>query len=175
MKWHQQVLPTENTDIQPSHKSQLNDKENKTELRELSTHYILQQVASNQHDNITLIDYFSLAYNIPTPEYFELRELSTHYILHQVANNQHDNITLNIYYFSLTYIQHSHTRMLLDQRCDDKETLLNVISELYEEFIVPKRTEWVLLEGDQATYQRLQCIKAEYGSMDGPFSKKNLP
>ena len=78
-------------------------------------------MASNQHDNLTLI---SLAYNIPTPE------------------------CSNIIYLKI-----------LDQRCDDKETLLNVISELYEEFIVPKNTEWVLLEGDQATYQ---CFKAEY-------------
>ena len=48
--------------------------------------------------------------------------------------------------------------------------MLNVISERCEEFIVPKKTEWVQLESDQATYQSLQCIKAEYGK-DGPFSK----
>ena len=29
---------------------------------------------------------------------------------------------------------------------------------------MPKKKEWVLLEGDQATYERLQCIKAEYGN-----------
>ena len=72
-----------------------------------------------------------------------------------MANNQHDNITL-IYLFQ-SDLQHSHTKMfhyykkVLDQRCDDKETLLIIISELYEEFIVPKKTEWVLLESDQAT------------------------
>ena len=50
------------------------------------------------------------------------------------------------------------------QRCDEKETLLTIINDLYEEFIVPKKKEWILLEGDQATYARLQCIKAEYGN-----------
>ena len=29
---------------------------------------------------------------------------------------------------------------------------------------MPGKKEWVLLEGDQATYERLQSIKAEYGN-----------
>ena len=29
---------------------------------------------------------------------------------------------------------------------------------------MPKKKECVLLEGNQATYERLQCIKAEYGN-----------
>ena len=53
---------------------------------------------------------------------------------------------------------------MLDQRCDDKQTLLKVISDVYEEFIVSKKKRWIVLEGDQATYERLQCIKAEYGN-----------
>lgn len=50
---------------------------------------------------------------------------------------------------------------VLDERCDDNLTLLSVINELYNEFIVTKKQSTVLLEGDQATYERL---KAEYGS-----------
>ena len=48
--------------------------------------------------------------------------------------------------------QSSNTRILkgLDQRCDDKQTLLTIISDLYEEFLVPGKKEWVLLEGDKA-------------------------
>ena len=53
--------------------------------------------------------------------------------------------------------------MVLDQRCDDKETLLNVISELHTEFISSKKKMYLLLEGDQVTYERLQSIKKEYG------------
>lgn len=41
---------------------------------------------------------------------------------------------------------------------------LVVINDLYTEFIVTKKQTMVLLEGDQATYERLQSLKAEYGS-----------
>jgi len=49
---------------------------------------------------------------------------------------------------------------VLDQRCDDKQTLLKVISDVQEEFILSKKKKWILLE-DLATYEGLQCIKAE--------------
>lgn len=45
---------------------------------------------------------------------------------------------------------------VLQQRCDDKETLLN---DVFTEFI---RTGKKIIEGDQATYERLQSIKREY-------------
>jgi hypothetical protein len=35
------------------------------------------------------------------------------------------------------------------------------ITDIYEEFIRPKKR--IILEGDQATYERLQCIKVKYG------------
>lgn len=50
---------------------------------------------------------------------------------------------------------------VMDQRCDNKETLLDIINNLYVEFIVPKQKEYILL-GDQATYERIQSIKTEY-------------
>ena len=54
---------------------------------------------------------------------------------------------------------------MLKSKCDDIQTLLSIINELYEELIVPKKKKKrVLLEGDQVTYERLQCIKAEYGN-----------
>ena len=52
----------------------------------------------------------------------------------------------------------------INQRCDDKEILLNIISELYQEFVVTKKTKWIILEGDPATYEHLQSIKSEYGN-----------
>lgn len=51
---------------------------------------------------------------------------------------------------------------VLHQRCDDKETLLNVINDVYTEFISTGRKEHIFIEGDQATYERLQSIKREY-------------
>ena len=99
----------------------------------------------------------------------ELKEMSTKYIFQKVSSKQNMLIDLQSYFSLYNNLQTPECSNIiyykvLDQRCDDKQTLLNVISELYEEFIVPKKMEFVLLEGDQATYSRLQCIKAEYGN-----------
>ena len=76
-------------------------------------------------------------------------DLKTYLTLyHNVSTQESSNI---IYY------------KVLEQRCDDKATLLGIISELYEEFVVPNKMKWLLLEGDQATYDHLQTIKREYG------------
>ena len=53
---------------------------------------------------------------------------------------------------------------VLDQVCDNKETLLNVINELHTEFILSRRKKYILLEGDQLTYELVQSIKKEYGN-----------
>lgn len=85
----------------------LSDSETKAmdELIQISTDYILQKVASSEH-NITLID------------------LQTYYCL--TANTSAPECSKIIYF------------KVLHQRCDDKETLLNVLSELHEEYIVSK-------------------------------------
>ena len=51
---------------------------------------------------------------------------------------------------------------VLDQKCDDKETLLKVISDLHKEYILTGKKTYVFVEGDQVTYERLQSIKREY-------------
>ena len=66
-----------------------------------------------------------------------------------------DNITLpeqsNVVYYKV-----------LHQRCDNKGTLLNVINDIYAEFVATGKRNIIFLEGDQATYERLQSIKREY-------------
>jgi hypothetical protein len=52
---------------------------------------------------------------------------------------------------------------VLHQRCDDKETILHVINDVYAEFICTGKKKHILIEGDQATFERLQSIKKEYG------------
>ncbi len=100
----------------------------------------------------------------------ELQQLSNSYILHKIASTSSDEILLDFQtYFSLSQnlqspelsniIYHS----VLDQKADNNETLLGVINQLHADFIVSQKKQWVVLEGDAATYQRLQCIKAEYG------------
>ena len=49
-------------------------------------------------------------------------------------------------------------------KCDDKETLMNVINSMYAEFIKTNKKKWIILEGDQDTYNRLQLLKMEYGN-----------
>ena len=64
-----------------------------------------------------------------------------------VANNIKSPECSNVIYYKV-----------LNQRCDNKETLLNVINDVYIH-----NKKHVFLEGDQATYERLQSIKREYG------------
>ena len=47
---------------------------------------------------------------------------------------------------------------------------------MFVEFVQSGKKKFVLLEGDQATYERLQSIKALYGNdlriLDGSFSRR---
>ena len=51
---------------------------------------------------------------------------------------------------------------VLDQKADNKQTLLAIINNLYEEFIVNGGQKWVVVEGDTKTYDILKSIKTEY-------------
>ena len=53
---------------------------------------------------------------------------------------------------------------VLDEKCNNKETLLSIINDLYTQFILSGKKTHVVLEGDQVTYERLHSIRAEYGS-----------
>lgn len=52
---------------------------------------------------------------------------------------------------------------VIDQKYDGEGTLLSVINDMYTEFIVTDKKTYVILEGDQATYERIQSLKTEYG------------
>ena len=53
---------------------------------------------------------------------------------------------------------------VMGQKCDSKETVLEVINQLHREFIVTNRKKWVLLEGDQLTYSLIVSLKEDYGN-----------
>lgn len=101
----------------------------------------------------------------------KLKQMSTDYILQKVASCE-QNITLidlQTYYSLSNDVPSPECSNIiyltvLDQRCDDKETLLNLINELHKELIVSKRKKYLLVEGDQVTYEKLQSIKREYGN-----------
>ena len=101
----------------------------------------------------------------------EFKKMSTNYMLLKVASTTHENTLIDFTtYFSLSnqVPQPEQSNIIffkvLDQRCDDKETLLNVINDMFVEFVQSGKKKFVLLEGDQATYERLQSIKALYGN-----------
>ena len=100
----------------------------------------------------------------------ELQDMCTTYMVQKVASSTHSATFLDLQTHSLYHnVQESECSnviiyyKVLHQRCDDKETLLNIVNQLYLE-LVAKNKKCVLLEGDQATYKRLQSIKAEYGN-----------
>lgn len=108
-----------------------------------------------------------------TEEIEKLREICDHYMVQKVANHASNSSTILIglqSYFILSQnlkapeCSNVLYYKVLDQRCDSKETLLNIIHDLYTEFVVTKLKKHILLEGDQATYERLQSIKREYGN-----------
>ena len=88
----------------------------------------------------------------------EFKKMSTNYMLLKVASTTHENALIDFTtYFSLSnqVPQPEQSNIIffkvLDQRCDDKETLLNVINDMFVEFVQSGKK---LLEGDQATYER---------------------
>ena len=101
----------------------------------------------------------------------QVRKMCSEYMLQKVASTKHSKTLIDLQtYFSLStnLPQPEASNIIyykvLSQRCDDKETLLNIINDLYQEFVLTKKKKWILLEGDQATYERLQSIKIEYGN-----------
>ena len=53
---------------------------------------------------------------------------------------------------------------VLDKKADDKHTILTIINQLHQEFIIFMQKKWLVFEGDAVTYERIQSRKLEYGS-----------
>ena len=51
---------------------------------------------------------------------------------------------------------------VLDEVADSKDTVLHIISELYEEYISKHKNKFLILEGDAKTYDIVQAVKFEY-------------
>jgi len=98
-----------------------------------------------------------------------LAEASEIYMLLKSANVKQDKHILDIQGF-LTMYNNIQSPLpsdivyykVLDQKCDNKDTLLNVISDLQNEFILKHRTKYIVLEGDQATYERLHSVGTNF-------------
>ncbi len=102
----------------------------------------------------------------------KLQEVCEQYILLKVSSKTHSKhlINLQTYYSLLQNIAAPEMSNIiyykvLDQKCDNKERpcMLSIINDLYTEFIVNAKNTYVIIEGDQVRYERLQSLKSEYG------------
>ena len=109
-----------------------------------------------------------------TKELTHLQDLMCSYVANKLAfdkiNKQdHTFIDLQSYVTLYNNLDHPETSNIiylnvLDQKADNKQTLLAIINNLYEEFIVNGGQKWVVVEGDAKTYDIiLKCIKREGG------------
>ena len=101
----------------------------------------------------------------------KLTEVCEQYILLKLANEINSGTLTSLQmYYCLSNNVPTPTKStivyykVLDQTCDNKETLLSVINDLYTEFILSGKKTHLVLEGDQATYERLHSLRVEYGN-----------
>lgn len=94
-----------------------------------------------------------------------LGEICEQYIVLKLANEHNPDFLFgiqNYYCLSQNVPSPKKTSIIyykvLDEKCDNKETLLSVINDLYTECILSGKKTHVILEGDQATYERLHSI-----------------
>ena len=110
--------------------------------------------------------------NADLKELTHMQELMCSYVVQKLAFNeinQESNafIDLQLYvtlYDNLNSPEVSNIIYLnvFDQKADNKQTLLAIVNNLYEEFMVKEGHKWVMVEGDAKTYEILQSIKTEY-------------
>ncbi len=136
------------------------------------TDFNRQDEPLNQQPSTVTVNDFKLQTN-ETKATQELSEIASKYILQRVANSTNSTVLIDFQtYFTLYNDLQSPERprtniiyyQVIDQKCDNKETLMNVINSLYAEFIKTNQKKWIILEGDQDTYNRLQLLKTEYGN-----------
>ena len=59
---------------------------------------------------------------------------------------------------------------------DKKDTIMQILHDLYQRYIVHKKQKWLVVEGDQKTYDILQsltiCHKEEVNKLGGDYNVK---
>ncbi len=87
-----------------------------------------------------------------------LGEICEQYIVLKLANEQNPDSLVGIQkYYCLSQNVPSPEKTsiiyynVLDEKCDNKETLLSIINDPYTEFILSGKKTHAILEGDQAT------------------------
>ena len=52
---------------------------------------------------------------------------------------------------------------VMDAVADNKDTVLQLTHDLYQQFIVDQKMKWLVVEGDAKVYEVLKALKNEYG------------
>ena len=87
---------------------------------------------------------------------------------HAVNNTECEGTFLNIQdYFSVTQVTHTEKSRVvylevMDAIADSKDTMMQMLHELSEQYIIGQNCKWLIVEGDAKVYDILQSIKFEY-------------
>ena len=101
----------------------------------------------------------------------DLKDEINTYMLHKVAvgNSEPQKNFLNIQdYFSVTRVTHTEKSNVIylqvkDAIADTKDTMMDMLHELHQQYVVEQNHRWLIVEGDAKIYEILQSLKFEYG------------
>ena len=51
----------------------------------------------------------------------------------------------------------------MDAVADSKDTIMLMLHDLHQKYIVEQNRQWLLVEGDNKVYEIMQALKYEYG------------
>ena len=104
-------------------------------------------------------------------ELTHIQELMCSYVVQKLAYNeinQEGNAFIDLQSYVTLYDNLNSPEVsniiylnVFDQKADNKQTLLAIVNNSYEEFMVEGH-KWVMVKGDAKTYKILQSIKTEY-------------
>ena len=102
---------------------------------------------------------------------WELQQELNMYILYRLLVNK--NVSHQIFltiqdYFTVTRATHTEKSevaylKVMDAVADSKDTIMLMLHDLHQKYIVEQNRQWLLVEGDNKVYEILQALKYEYG------------
>ena len=95
---------------------------------------------------------------------WELQQELYHYMFQRLVvansegNNKRQNVFLNIQdYFTITRLTHTEKSEILylevmDAVAGKKDTIMQILHDLHQRYIVDEKQKWLVVEGDQKIY-----------------------
>ena len=100
----------------------------------------------------------------------ELKEEINTYMIHKfaVSTSIPQKTFLNVQdHFSVTRVTHTERSNVIylqvkDAVADTKDTMMDMLHELHQQYVVKQNHKWLVVEGDGKIYEILQSLKFEY-------------